>query len=413
MTSTTPVTVGKRPAAPPELSAHGLSLAYDGRAVVHEVDLRVPTGRVTVVVGANGCGKSTLLRGLGRLLPPTAGEVRLGGGDIARMPTREVAEVLGLPPEDRRPRRNSIEHVKKQIEDIPASKGPTVGHGVIASIEAIRTVCGESGARDIDTVFTDPDMTEHYRKPLSDRSAHRVVATKEVEYWSAQDKTKSTSGSKAALKFDVEERGTLDVRVLRPDGSTGVGWALNEAALEKVERSRMLEVLLEVDGHPLSSFGCDGVVAATATGSTAHAFSAGGPVVSPRAEALVFTPIAPHMAFGRSVVTAPDEPVGLRVLERSGQAAVSVDGQLRGVLDPGDWIGVYAARRRLRAVRLKPMDFYGRLRERMSLTDAPAAVADGTPAPLWSVTTPPPDDLAHLTPLTAPREPSGPRGDAG
>ena len=61
-----------------------------------------------------------------------------------------------------------------------------------------------------------------------------------------------------AGEFDVEERGTLDVRVLRPDGSTGTGWALNEAALEKVDRSRMLEVLLEVDGHPLSSFGCDG-----------------------------------------------------------------------------------------------------------------------------------------------------------
>ena len=99
MTSTTPVTAGTRPAAPPELSAHGLSLAYDGRTVVHEVDLQVPTGRVTVVVGANGCGKSTLLRGLGRLLTPTTGEVRLGGVDIAARPTREVAEVLGLLPQ--------------------------------------------------------------------------------------------------------------------------------------------------------------------------------------------------------------------------------------------------------------------------------------------------------------------------
>ncbi len=99
MTSTTPRTVDTLPSAPPQLSAHGVSLAYDGRTVVHEVDLRIPTGRVTVVVGANGCGKSTLLRGLGRLLSPTAGEVRLGGGDIARMPTREVAEVLGLLPQ--------------------------------------------------------------------------------------------------------------------------------------------------------------------------------------------------------------------------------------------------------------------------------------------------------------------------
>ncbi len=111
-------------------------------------------------------------------------------------------------------------------------------------------------------------------------------------------------------------------------------------------------------------------------------------MVSPRAEVLVFTPVAPHMTFNRSVVAAPDEPVGLRILERSGRAAVSVDGQIRGVVGPGDWIGVYASPRRLRAVRLGPMDFYGRLRERMNLTDAPAAVADGTPAPLWPVSSP-------------------------
>lgn len=79
------------------------------------------------------------------------------------------------------------------------------------------------------------------------------------------------------------------------------------------------------------------------------------------------------MTFNRSVVAAPDEAVALRVLGHSGRAAVSVDGQLRGVLDPGDWIGVYAAPRRLRVVRLGPTDFYGRLRERMRLTDAPAA----------------------------------------
>ncbi|MET8944301.1 NAD(+)/NADH kinase [Streptomyces sp. NPDC004542] len=179
-------------------------------------------------------------------------------------------------------------------------------------------------------------------------------------------------------------------------------FALNDIVLEKLSRDRQVSVGVYVAGRLLASYSADALMVATPTGSTAYSFAAGGPVVSPRAEALVFTPVAPHMAFNRSVVTAPDEPVGLRVLERSGRAAVSVDGQLRGVLDPGDWIGVYAAPRRLRAVRLGPMDFYGRLRERMNLTDAPAAVADGTAAPLWSVTTPPPGDLAHLTLLTGP-----------
>ncbi|MCI3271764.1 NAD(+)/NADH kinase [Streptomyces cylindrosporus] len=196
---------------------------------------------------------------------------------------------------------------------------------------------------------------------------------------------------------------------VRPDCEVDADWgiplnvtALNDVVLEKLARDRQVSVGVYVSGRLLASYSADALLVATPTGSTAYSFAAGGPVVSPRAEALVFTPVAPHMTFNRSVVTAPDEPIALRVLECSGSAAVSIDGQLRGVLDPGDWIGVYAAPRRLRAVRLGPMDFYGRLRERMNLTDAPAAVADGSPAPLWSVTTPPPGDLAHLTLLTAP-----------
>jgi len=203
---------------------------------------------------------------------------------------------------------------------------------------------------------------------------------------------------------------------VRPDCGVDKDWgipldvtALNDIVLEKLVRDRQVSVGVYVSGRLLASYSADALLVATPTGSTAYSFAAGGPVVSPRAEALVFTPVAPHMAFDRSVVTAPDEPVGLRLLERSGPAAVSIDGQLRGVLDPGDWIGVYAASRRLRAVRLGLMDFYGRLRERMNLTDAPAAIADGAPAPLWSVTTPPPVDLAHLTLLTASDDPGPPR----
>ncbi|MCS0603848.1 NAD(+)/NADH kinase [Streptomyces sp. LP11] len=172
--------------------------------------------------------------------------------------------------------------------------------------------------------------------------------------------------------------------------------ALNDVVLEKLARDRQVSVGVYLAGRLLASYSADALLVATPTGSTAYSFAAGGPVVSPRAECLVFTPVAPHMVFNRSVVAAPDEPIALRVLERSGRAAVSVDGQLRGVLSPGDWIGVYAAPRRLKAVRLGPMDFYGRLRERMKLTDAPAAVADGSAAPLWPVSTPPPGDLAHL-----------------
>ncbi|WP_457207298.1 ABC transporter ATP-binding protein [Nocardioides sp. P5_C9_2] len=82
------------------LEASGLSLGYADRAVVRDLDLRVPDGRVTVIVGANACGKSTLLRGLARLLRPQSGAVLLDGEAIHRQPTRQVARVLGLLPQN-------------------------------------------------------------------------------------------------------------------------------------------------------------------------------------------------------------------------------------------------------------------------------------------------------------------------
>ncbi|MGW2420621.1 NAD(+)/NADH kinase [Streptomyces sp. NPDC001709] len=202
---------------------------------------------------------------------------------------------------------------------------------------------------------------------------------------------------------------------VRTECETGNEWgvalnvtALNDVVVEKLARDRQVSVGVYLAGRLLACYSADALLVATPTGSTAYSFAAGGPVVSPRTEGLVFTPVAPHMVFNRSVVAAPDEPVALRILERSGQAAVSIDGQLRGVLGPGDWIGVYAAPRRLKAVRLGPTDFYGRLRERMNLTDAPAALADGEAAPLWPVTTPPPGDLAHLALPPVPADGPGP-----
>jgi NAD+ kinase len=189
---------------------------------------------------------------------------------------------------------------------------------------------------------------------------------------------------------------------VRPETTEGDGWgvaldvtALNDVVLEKLARDRQVAVGVYVAGRLLAAYSADGMMVATPTGSTAYSFAAGGPVLSPRMRALVFTPVAPHMTFDRSVVLGADEPVAMRVLPHSGQAAVSVDGQLRGVLDPGDWIGVFAAPRPLRLVRLRPPDFYGRLRDRMRLTDAPATAQDES-APFFRPSSPVPPDLAHL-----------------
>ncbi|HEY7046748.1 MAG TPA: NAD(+)/NADH kinase [Jatrophihabitantaceae bacterium] len=190
------------------------------------------------------------------------------------------------------------------------------------------------------------------------------------------------------------------VRASSPDD---VGWgvgldvmALNDVVFEKLARDRQASLAVYVSGRLFASYSADALVVSSPTGSTAYSFAAGGPVLSPRAEAIVFTPVAPHMIFDRSLVLAGDEPVAVRVLKHSGQVAVSVDGQLRGVLDPGDWFAVYGGRRRARLVRLRPSDFLGRLRSRFGLADAAAAAADGS-APLeYRPDTPPPADIRHL-----------------
>lgn len=155
--------------------------------------------------------------------------------------------------------------------------------------------------------------------------------------------------------------------------------AVNDIVFEKLARDRQASIEVEIDGTPFAAYSADAVLVASPTGSTAYNFAAGGPVVSPRTRAMVFTPVAPHMVFNRSLVVSADESVRVRVLRRSGQVAVSVDGQLRGVLDPGDWVSVHAAPQPVRMVRVRPVDFYSRLRQRFGLADAPAAVVDGAP----------------------------------
>lgn len=232
-----------------------------------------------------------------------------------------------------------------------------------------------------------------------------------------------------AGSFDIEERLTLTMRSSRPmqipedlsvllrygRGPTPapaqvrdslpehVGWgvpldvtAINDVVFEKLGRDRQASLGLYVGGQLFASYSVDAMIVATSTGSTAYSFAAGGPILFPRLAAIVVTPVAPHMVFDRSLLVAPDEAVAVRVLDHSGQVVVTVDGQTAGVLDPGDWVGVYVGPRQCRLVRLGPPDFPGRLRERFGLVDAAAALADGQ-APLSLLPDLPlPEDLCHL-----------------
>lgn len=118
-------------------------------------------------------------------------------------------------------------------------------------------------------------------------------------------------------RWHVEERMALDIRVLDGDELLLRTWALNEISMEKAAGARMIEVLVAIDGRPLSRWGCDGVVAATPTGSTAYAFSGGGPVVWPDVEAMLLVPLSAHALFARPLVVGPSS---LICLELSGDS---------------------------------------------------------------------------------------------
>src|SRR3954447_13759363 len=141
-------------------------------------------------------------------------------------------------------------------------------------------------------------------------------------------------------RYDVEERMTLDVVVTNTDGSSDHGWALNEVAVEKDARERMLEVVVEIDGRPLSRWAGDGVVFATPTGSTAYAFSAGGPVIWPEVEAVLLVPISAHALFARPLVTSPDSVLAVEVLPESAPGVVWCDGRRRIDISAGDRVEV-------------------------------------------------------------------------
>lgn len=163
-------------------------------------------------------------------------------------------------------------------------------------------------------------------------------------------------------RYAIEERLTLEVQILREKTVVGSTWALNEASVEKAARERMLEVVIEVDGRPLSRFGCDGVVFATPTGSTAYNFSAGGPVVWPTVEALLMVPISAHALFARPLVVAPSSVMAVEVLaDTQGAGILWCDGRRRVELPPGARVEVRRGPTSVRLVRLHEAPFTDRL----------------------------------------------------
>lgn len=169
------------------------------------------------------------------------------------------------------------------------------------------------------------------------------------------------------IRYSVETRVAV---TMDADGSGAASAvAFNDVALVRIPGQGVGHLAVHVEGHPFVRYAADAVIVATPTGSTAYSFSAGGPVVSPRAEGLLVVPVAPHSAFNRALFLSCDEALTLEVLPRSGRLGVEVDGNLTGSLGPGDSIAVAVQRDAGRVVRLGRTTFYERARRKLGLSD--------------------------------------------
>ncbi|HET9254434.1 MAG TPA: NAD kinase [Pseudonocardiaceae bacterium] len=165
----------------------------------------------------------------------------------------------------------------------------------------------------------------------------------------------------------VDERMTVEVTASLNGTALARTWALNEASVEKSRRERILDVVVEVDRRPVSGFGCDGVLCATPTGSTAYAFSAGGPVVWPDVDALVVVPSNAHALFARPLVVSPDSVVAVETDPRGYAAVLCCDGRRTFPLPAGARIEVVRGATPIRLVRLHDFPFTDRLVRKFEL----------------------------------------------
>jgi NAD+ kinase len=168
-------------------------------------------------------------------------------------------------------------------------------------------------------------------------------------------------------EYTVEERTALAVEAVGADGERHVSWAFNDIAVEKAEPARMLELYIEIDGTRISRYGSDGVVVASPTGSTAHAMSAGGPVVWPDVDALVVVPMNAHALFAKPMVVHSSSLIRIGVESVGTEGSLIADGKELSRLTSGSTVTIRRSDRPVRLVRMSGQPFASRLVSKLSL----------------------------------------------
>jgi NAD+ kinase len=175
------------------------------------------------------------------------------------------------------------------------------------------------------------------------------------------DQLTSTVAAVVDNGYQVEELATIDAEVTLDGQLLAQAWALNEASLERTNRERILEVAVAIDSRPLLRFGCDGVLCSTPTGSTAYAYSAGGPIVWPNVDAILVVPNAAHALFARPIVVAPGSVIDIDLLRAEHPGVLSCDGRRSVEVPAGGRVTVRRGQQPVYIARVGPWSFADRL----------------------------------------------------
>lgn len=166
--------------------------------------------------------------------------------------------------------------------------------------------------------------------------------------------------------YTRDSRLLLEARLVEQSGEESTAYALNDVVLKRRETGRMVDFLTRVDGEFVNTHSGDGLIVATPTGSTAYSLSCGGPIISPRLDAVVVVPVCPHTLTDRPLVIPATQAIEVVLLERDEtKASITVDGHAVGEIRPDDRLFISAAEKRVTLVHPPGFDFYGILRSKL------------------------------------------------
>ena len=245
----------------------------------------------------------------------------------------------------------AAEFLKKNFEVVSNHPDLLAGSKAISDISDISAVIVLGGDG---TILRAAEIVKGHEVPIIGINLGNVGFLAEISEPSISEIVKAVdSGS-----IHREPRLTLKYEIIRNGSLMSQGWALNEVAVER-SSTRMLELFVQIHGRPLSKWGCDGVICATPTGSTAYAFSAGGPVVWPEVSALVLLPLAAHALFSRPMVVSPECEIVIDVL--SNDAQISADGLRQETIQLGDRIVITKEKAKIQLAYVNAGNFTDRL----------------------------------------------------